>query len=365
MGSKQTWAYEPDYAIPPGETLEETLEAMGMTQRELAERTGRPTQIINGIIKGKHAITPETALLFERVLGIPANFWINLESQYQESRLRTQESKAFDQHTDWVHSFNYSELVRKNLVPAATTIGDKARNLMQFFGVGSPEQHACHYQELAVSFRKSEGLSCQTAALTAWLRAGEIAAAKISTEPYDRDAFLKVLEGIRPLTAQAPKDFIAEVKSRCAKVGVAVVWIPELDGCPVSGATRWLRPDRALIQLSLRFKSDDQVWFSFYHEAGHIALHGKREAFLDNGIPDCEKERDADHFARDILISPKSWESFVAQRAFSKEAIQTFAQSQNIAPSIVAGRLGHEKLLPWPAVNAMRLRVKFVWGSRT
>ncbi len=84
----------PDYAVPPGETLFENLDAIGMSQVELAERTGRPKKTINEIIKGKAAITPETALQFERVLGIPAGFWNNLERNYQETLARIKIKKG-------------------------------------------------------------------------------------------------------------------------------------------------------------------------------------------------------------------------------------------------------------------------------
>ena len=86
-------SFEPNYAVPPGETLRETLEFLGMTQAQLADRTGRPKKTINEIISGKAAITAETALQFERVLGVPASFWSNLERNYQETLARLKEEK--------------------------------------------------------------------------------------------------------------------------------------------------------------------------------------------------------------------------------------------------------------------------------
>ena len=79
-----------DLAIPPGELLEEEIEARGMTQRDLARETGRPPQTINEIIRGRKRITADTALDLERALGTPASFWLNLESNYQltQARLR-------------------------------------------------------------------------------------------------------------------------------------------------------------------------------------------------------------------------------------------------------------------------------------
>ena len=73
----------PDIAIPPGELLGEEIEARGMTQRELATRMGRPPQVVNLIINGKKAITPQTAIQLERALGIAATIWVGLEAQYR------------------------------------------------------------------------------------------------------------------------------------------------------------------------------------------------------------------------------------------------------------------------------------------
>jgi len=91
--------FKPDYAIPPGQTLLEHLETLGLSQAELAERTGRPKKTANEIIHGKVAITPETALQFERVLGSPASFWNALEQNYRASLARLDERRRLHSHT--------------------------------------------------------------------------------------------------------------------------------------------------------------------------------------------------------------------------------------------------------------------------
>jgi len=93
VNEKELIKFEPNYPIPPGETLLETLEYLGMTQAELAKRTGRPKKTINEIIKGKIAITPETALQFEKVLGIPSSFWNNLQRNYEEMLAQQEENR--------------------------------------------------------------------------------------------------------------------------------------------------------------------------------------------------------------------------------------------------------------------------------
>jgi addiction module HigA family antidote len=74
MARKQNNQFVPDYASAPGSTLLETIVERGISQAELAERTGRSKKHINEIIKGKQPITAETALQLERVLGVKADF---------------------------------------------------------------------------------------------------------------------------------------------------------------------------------------------------------------------------------------------------------------------------------------------------
>ncbi len=86
--TKKTVRIESDLAVHPGELLAEELAARGMTQRALAEAMGRPPQVINEIVRGRKAITAETALQLERTLGTPAYLWMNLQAQYELARAR-------------------------------------------------------------------------------------------------------------------------------------------------------------------------------------------------------------------------------------------------------------------------------------
>ena len=100
MNKKEFDMFHPDYVVPPGVTLLEVIESLSMNQVELANRTGRPVKTINEIIKGKTAITPETALQLERVLGVSAGFWNNLERNYRETLARLRDEKQLHSHRD-------------------------------------------------------------------------------------------------------------------------------------------------------------------------------------------------------------------------------------------------------------------------
>ena len=163
---------------------------------------------------------------------------------------------------------------------------------------------------------------------------------------------------IRQLTVKPPEHFQGEVIRLCAEAGVAVAFEPEIPGIMASGATWWVNPNKAVIQLSLRYKSDDQLWFSFFHEAGHILLHGKKEVFIE-GDGKNSKEDEADNFASDFLIPLKQYRQFIRSGRCSKAAIQNFASDLGIAPGVVVGRLQHDRKIYHSYCNDLKKR--FVW----
>ena len=68
----------------PGEMLlEEFLKPLGLTQAELAERIGVSYPRVNELVHGKRAMTPDTALRLERLLGVEAQFWLNSQLRWE------------------------------------------------------------------------------------------------------------------------------------------------------------------------------------------------------------------------------------------------------------------------------------------
>lgn len=357
MAEQHSTVFEPDYAIHPGEMLEETLAARGIKKSEFAEMCELSPKTVSQIINGKAPVSPENAIGFERVLGVSANVWSNLDAHYRLHHARSMLRKGLEQRKAWAASFPVKELTERGYLPPVTGTGEKVEALLDFFGVSSIKAFKTRFQKVAVAYRKSPAFKSSPESVAAWLRICELRASDVTTKAYDRQQFKKALVEIRSLTGEEPEVFEPRMKEFCWRVGVTLVLASELPKTRLSGATRWLNPNKALIMLSLRHKTDDHFWFTFFHQAGHLLLHGKRDVFIDE--PDMQqnaKEREADRFASNVLIPSEDYELFAQRSGFSRRDILSFACEQGIAPGIVVGRLQHDGFIEFRWHNKLKRR---------
>ncbi|MET9136722.1 helix-turn-helix domain-containing protein [Streptomyces parvulus] len=355
-------AGEPDYAVPPGETILEFLEESGMTQREFALRVGLSTKHLNQLTKGIVSLSPDVAEKLETVTGIRARFWNRLEADYQSTRQRLRETRDPAAFESWYKSLPVRELIKRGEVPQEPS--DKAsrwEQLLAFFGVSSLDAWVELYEKPAVAFRQTKAFEAKVGAVAAWLRLGEIAAQTRQCEPFNKDGLRAEIPKLRSLTVLPPKEFEPELVKTCANHGVALVLVREITGSRSCGATRWISPTKAVVQLSLRYKTDDQFWFTVFHELAHVLLHGRQDVRVE---PDSRaavkdpQELEADRFARDILIPPR-YASRLSGLSTLNSA-RNFAQEIGIAPGIVVGRLHHEGKWPHSWGNGLKRKFELV-----
>jgi len=367
MSETKNSPFSPNYAVAPGAILAEWLQERGMKQTELAERMGRPIKTVSELIHGKICILQETAFQLERVTGIEASFWMNADRIYQERAARLAEGQQMTSWKRWALRFPFREMVDFGWVVPTPSGVARVRALFRYFGVASPDAWQARYGRLQAAFRQFPAFHADDAHLGAWLRQGEIQAARTECSPYNEPGFKDALVELRRATTSMPETFWPELVQKCRGTGVAVVLVPELSQTHVSGATRWLTPTKALIQLSLRYKTDDHLWFTFFHEAAHVLLHGKKDVFVEFNDPtnQNQKEQEADRWAADFLIPPAEWRCFCAGGAMNVGDITTFAARLGISPSIVVGRLQHEELIPFTACNRLKRRLRLVPENQT
>ena len=333
---KKQFGFEPDYAIPPGETLKEVMESLNMSQKELAIRTGVTVQTFNRIFKGEQPISYETSNKLELATGVPARMWNNLEAQYREQLAKLKERKQLESDLDWLTNIPVNELVQRNAIESKKDKALILREALKFFGVSSVSAWHNIWSQPAIAARRSQCFETRPGPAATWIRLGEIQAQQIVCRDYSKSQFYKALEKIRGLTIKTPEEFIPKMISLCADSGVAVALVPEMKKVPWHGATKWLSATKAMIILNLRGKAEDQFWFSFFHEAGHVLNDSKKDLFINDGKEDDPNERKANAFAAEFLI-PSTYDRIISDLRSKADIIQ-IAHELQIAPGIVAGR---------------------------
>src|SRR3989339_155754 len=343
--------YFPSVVFHPGETLEEKLEEMEMGPKEFALRTGKPEKTIIAVLNGKSSITPDMAVQFENVTKIPANFWMNHQRSYDEFIAREKRQTVIQEAVAWARQFPLADMIKKGWLPQVATIEEKTMEMIAFFGFSNHTAWEDYYckQELKVAFRISLSSTNEPFAISAWLRKGELQAAELEANDYSEKKFKEALPELKSIMAEHPDDFFIRLQNTCLKAGVKLVHTPTLPKAPICGSTRWLN-DTPLIQLTGRYNRNDSFWFTFFHEAGHILLHGKKDIFLEKieySDKDKEKEEEADAFACKWTLTEDEEAEILAAAPLSEEDIRDFAKQFTTHPAIIIGRLQHKKLIPY------------------
>lgn len=363
MTEKTVNSYQPVSVSPPGATLADLLEERGIRQNELAVRMELTPKFINELIAGKVAISPHVALSLERTLDVAADFWLARDAVYQAYRARLAAEAELDSQSDWLKELPLKEMIEFGWVRKREALRAQVIECLKFFGVASStawrEQYVKRVHGTA-AWRISAQLKHAEGAIASWLRQGELDALNIECKPFDRERLIQALEQARAVTLEpGPEKFIPRLQSMFADCGVAVVFVRAPKGCPASGAVRWVAPEKAVVQLSLRYKTNDHLWFTFFHECAHLLLHGKKMLFLEGAKNLTGTDEDeANTFAAQRLIPQAAFAQFRTLKP-SRESIVTFAKEIGIAPGIVVGRMQKESLVAWSEFND--LKVRYAW----
>jgi HTH-type transcriptional regulator / antitoxin HigA len=343
----------------PGDTIHETLEHIKMSQSELADRMGRTPSKINDLISGKEPITLATAFQLEKVLGIDAQFWLNREMLYREKLSRLEKEEASEASIEWLKTQPLKELKACGYLRDEKVGPKMVEECLKFYGVAALTQWETIYvnQYISAQFRKSEAHKSTLSGLAAWLRIGEIEMRKFKLNAYNKEVFKQSLIEIKNLIRIHPEDFAPRLQQYCLNSGVGLVYTICIPKAPISGVARWVGGN-PVIQLTDRYKSNDHFWFTFFHEVGHILLHGKKDVFIENLNEyevDTQKEIEANDFANKALLP----EDITAELPFkiTEEDIRRIARKYNTHPAIVLGSLQHRGLLSHSFGNSLKLKV--------
>jgi plasmid maintenance system antidote protein VapI/Zn-dependent peptidase ImmA (M78 family) len=355
--------FSPDWVSPPGETIATILQERGLTAEEFARAIRSTPREVEQLLDGSQALTSDLAQRLADSLGASAGFWSRREMRYRQDLERLVEEAARAARLNWLDEVPVKDMIGLGWIKPLADPAALAVAVLRFFGVPSVDSWRSAYREALhpVAFRTSSTFKSEPGAIAAWLRQGEHEAASIRCERWDPEKFKEQLQVIRGLTRERdPKVFLPELRRLCAACGVAVVALRAPKKCRASGASRFLSPSRPMLMLSFRYLSDDHLWFSFFHEAGHLVLHGDKCLFLegDDRLTTAEEE-EANAFAATTLIPPEHQPEMLRLPAKAIPVVR-FAKKVGIAPGIVVGQLQYLRQIGHHQLNHLKRRYEWV-----
>jgi HTH-type transcriptional regulator/antitoxin HigA len=358
----------PAEVFAPGEFIKEELEARGWTQDDLAEIMGRPVRLINEIIAAKRGITPETANGLGDAFATGAQFWMNLESAYRLSRVRTPDNPV-QRRAAIYGKAPIRHMIKRFWIESSDNIDVLESRLRSFFITDNLDE----IPSIWAIARKSAPALSFTPAQIAWLYRAKHLAQAVTAAPFSESRFSQGLDRLRKLLA-SPED-IRRVAPILAEAGIRFSIVEPLPQTRIDGACFWLNGKSPVVVLSLRYDRIDWFWHTLMHELGHVqnkdGIGSSNDIPLDTDLvgeqstPSENKplfEKEADKFAVEFLVPQAKINDFIdsVHPLYSKKRIEGFAAAIKVHPGIVVGQLQHRNEISYAHYRETLVKIRHI-----
>ena len=330
--------------IHPGETIKELLEENGMTQEELAIRTGYSAKHVSEVISGKKNISSKFANALEYVFQIPTDFWINLQGIYDKeilelekmNNIEAEEFSVLNELKDIVRYCEANNIIKTSLNKALTLLNMrrflKVNNLLSIPNL--PLQQ--------VAFRGSKKTKVNINILYAWKRICEYLTEKVDVKSeFNKELLKEKCQEIKKTMFLEANEMILELKKIFSECGIVFDVVHNFAGAPVQGYIQ-KRKDKVLLCMTIRQSFSDIFWFTLFHEIGHLINDDFSNQYIDYCFIESEVEKKADNFARNQLINDYDYKKFIEKGKYNISTIREFAKKEGVKPGIVIGRIQRE-----------------------
>ena len=349
--------FSPDWFSKPGDSLLSLMRRRNVTARQLAGTIDGGMEVLRGLFSGALAIDEKKAQALAAALGGTANYWLRRQANYERDLDRAVEAVVDTEGDDWLERVP-SPGSKQRFRSGEDWKRKELRRRLAYFSVNSLRVWNERYGRLRseAQFRTSPTLFSNERAVVLWLRQGELESALVATLPWNPNELRKKLDDIRKLTRVShPARFLPKLKQLCAEAGVALVIVRAPAGCRASGACRLVAPDKVMVLLSFRFRSDDQFWFTLFHEFAHLLLHGTETFVDDEETLQDDREREANEFAGDCIIPQTRRAEFQSLRP-DRNAVLRFSVSLGTAPGLIVGQMQHQRMIGYERLNTLKRR---------
>jgi HTH-type transcriptional regulator/antitoxin HigA len=345
----------PDLLVHPGETIAEAIEDRGISQKELAIRTGFTEKHISTVINGKKSISAKLAIALEIALEIPSTFWKNLQANYDL------ELESFNEINNITEA--EIEIAKEIADPVKTITGKELNNSNGSFGVWSLRKilgvsNLTSISKLNAGFYRGQfNVDTSENIMYVWQYLSEKECESQIINPLNIELLKTKIDDIKSIMFKDASEHIESIKNILNSCGVLFTVKKHVTKAPIHGLTVKTKDNKVMLAMTIRNKYVDTFWFSLFHEIAHII----NKDFLINqsniNLSEEIEER-ANKFASNVLINPEEYKDFIAHNNFSIESIKQFAEKVNVLPGVVAGRLMSDNHVPW---SNNHLRSQYDW----
>jgi HTH-type transcriptional regulator / antitoxin HigA len=326
--------------FPPGEFLADELEARGWTQTEFAGIIGRPQKLVNDIINAKRSITPETAADFAAAFGTSAQFWMNLETAWQLSKVPPRDDEIA-RAAKLRERFPVREMEKRGWIGVVD--GQHRRThlleslLSDFFALKSIDDPIEFKHAARRNYRNEV-----TTAQWAWIYRVNHLATSLQVPRFSEATLRARVPDLERLMTE-PEE-IRHVPRILLECGVRLVVVEPIPGSEIQGVCFWIENKSPVIGLTLKGDQIDKFWFDLWHEISHVLNgHGKGGLIIedfDQNSPD-ENEKIANRESANHCVPIGPMKDFILRHnpMFSEANMLGFARIVKRHPGIVAGQI--------------------------
>jgi HTH-type transcriptional regulator/antitoxin HigA len=351
-----------NYAVAPGEYLEEWIDEQGLSQQRVADLLGCSRKQVNEIVNGRAPVTDDTAMRLERVVGIPADSWLRYEAAYRADLARISDQQALATHIDeidpnavsYLRSLGATKATRQNP-------GVLVSDFLAFHRCGTWEAYVHLHEtaskgDYALAALKESGATIDRTVLTTWLRAAEFADpfGRGRGYVYDAEQLREALPRLRARAATPDATMLREIANMLADVGVVFMVVEPPKKFPLLGMTRWIDKRVPVIQQTGRWGKDGFVIWTLFHELGHVLNDPRGEMHLEYTTEkkrNSDAEKNANKFAMEVLFGESGMEPFAGLS--TDRAIVEAARQVGISPGVAVHQMHRRRLLDYRFGNRL------------
>lgn len=351
-----------NYAVAPGEYLEEWIDDHGLSQQRVAELLGSSRKQVNEIVNGRAPITSDTAMRLERVVGIPAKTWLKYEALYRADLARIADEESLADHADEIAPSAVTYLRSIGVTKATKrSPGKLVSDFLAFHRCGTWEAYVHLHEEAsqgdyALAALKDSGTTLDRSLLTTWLRAAELAEPFERGRGYDYDPeqLRAALPELRARAATPDATMLRDIANMLSDLGVVFMVVEPPKKLPLLGMTRWIDKRVPVIQQTGRWGKDGFVIWTLFHEIGHVLNDPRGEMHVEYSTEkkrNSAAEKGANAFAMEILFGEAGVSQF-SGLSYDRE-IADKAREIGIAPGVAVHQMHRRRLLDYKFGNRL------------